>query len=78
MPQPSYISAVNSFDANIGYGFDLPLTGGGPNTVHRSHSCGGEESRMHHIGARFDTPRIILQLNCVVNAARALQIPQQP
>ena len=55
MPQPEDLSDASSFDARIGYGFDLPSTGGMVTPFAENiHSSG---SRTLRVGARFDAPR---------------------
>ena len=55
MPQPEDLSDASSFDARIGYGFDLPSTGGVVTPFAENIHNGG--TRALRIGARFDAPR---------------------
>ncbi|MXW47591.1 MAG: hypothetical protein F4Z97_02920 [Gammaproteobacteria bacterium] len=62
MPRPEQLSDASSFDARIGYGFDLPSTGGVvtpfAENIHRG------DSRTLRVGTRFDAPRdnLVMQL----------------
>ena len=55
MPQPEDLSDASSFDARIGYGFDLPSTGGVVTPFAENIHNG--DSRALSVGARFDAPR---------------------
>ena len=55
LPQPEDLSDANAFDARIGYGFDLPSTGGVLTPFAENMHDGS--SRTLRVGARFDAPR---------------------
>ncbi|MXV78723.1 autotransporter outer membrane beta-barrel domain-containing protein [Candidatus Poribacteria bacterium] len=55
MPQAEEFGDASSFDARIGYGFDLPSTGGVVTPFAENIHNG--DSRALSVGARFDAPR---------------------